>query len=505
MYKVRTTKTGSGSVGVQVVDRYCHKTRIVKHVGSARDKYELERLIQIGKNLSEKLSPDRPLFPEMYGGDKDEIVDINKIKVLPGHKHGFAYEFLSYFYHKVGFDILRLNTFKHLVIARIIKPSSKIESLNVLKKRFDIRHGHSNLYRELKNINKKKSAIESIAADFAKKNFSFDFSLVFYDVTTMYFETSNEDKEGFRKQGYSKDGKHQQPQILVGLVVTKEGFPISVETFNGNTFEGHTILPVILNIKKKYGIKKLTVVADAGMLSFNNMSLLEQNGVGYVVGARMGSMKECEIKDISEKIGKREGFILETATQYGRLIVDYSRKRAIKDMSDRKKQIEKAKRYIGVEHVTKRMRFLIPDIKARYKINLELIEKDILLDGLKGYYTNTEDVATLLIERYKDLWHVEKSFRIAKSDLLARPMFHHKKENINAHTMIVFAGLCMSKLIEIDTRMTVKKVAEDIMDVIDVTFENPLTGNKFVKRTETTENPLRVYVDKYNKLSNLEY
>jgi transposase len=501
MLTVRTTKTGSGKVAVQVVDRFNHETKIVRHIGSTSDKTKLLDFLKIAKNLVFKLSSNYSLFPELFEEEKGQLVNINNLKIFPNHKHMFAYEFLSYFYQLLGFSDLELSILKHLVFARIIKPSSKIESLRFLKKNFGIRYGHSSLYSELLKINNKKDKIEEIAINYAQKHLSFDFTLVFFDVTTLYFETFKEDEDNFRKPGFSKDGKHQQPQILVGLVVTKEGYPISIETFEGNTFEGQTMLPVILNLKKKYSIENLTIVADAGMLSFHNMEVLQNNNLQYVVGARMSGIKEGVIKNISEKINRQENYIVEAQTKYGRLLVDYSKKRASKDKSDREKQIKKAEfQIIKGNPILKRIRFLKEKTKTKYELNQHLIDKDIVLDGLKGYYTNTNEIDTrLLINRYKDLWHVEKAFRIAKSDLLARPMFHHKKENVKAHILIVFVSLAIAKIIELETKLSIKKVVEQIWDILDITFEDTLTKFKFTKRTQTTENPLASYVDKYHK------
>ncbi len=507
MFKVRKTKTGSGNVAVQIVNRFGHQTKIIKHVGSAKSKSELDKLLVLARNLAFKMSSNETLFPEMYEEEKGQLVSMSHLEVMPNYKHMFAYEFLSYFYKLGGFEGLELSILKHLVFARIIKPTSKIESLRFLKGNFGIRYGHSSLYSELLKINEGKDLIEKIAVNYAKKHLSFDFSLVFFDVTTLYFETFKEDKDNFRKAGFSKDGKHQQPQVLVGLVVTKEGFPISIESFEGNTFEGHTMLPVILNLKKKYQIENLTIVADAGMLSFNNMEVLQKHGLQYVVGARMGGIKEGLIKDISEEINKQENYIVEAKTKYGRLLVDFSKKRASKDKSDREKQIKKAEfQIINGNPILKRIRFLKEDVKTKYKLNQQLIDKDVILDGLKGYYTNTKEKdSRLLINRYKDLWHVEKSFRIAKSDLLARPMYHHKKENVKAHILIVFVSLAIVKIIEFETKLSIKKVVEEIWKIIDITLKDTLTNYKFTKRMETTENQLASYVDKYHKNLKTEY
>ena len=154
----------------------------------------------------------------------------------------------------------------------------------------------------------------------AKSGFNHD--LLFYDVTTLYFETFEEDE--LRKNGFSKDNKSQQPQILIALMVSKEGFPIAYEVFPGNTFEGHTFMPVIKDFIRKNEVKNFTVVADAAMISTENVNQLEANNINYIVGARLGNISADLLKIIDEKICREDGKNIRIKTENGDLICSFS-------------------------------------------------------------------------------------------------------------------------------------------------------------------------------------
>jgi transposase len=346
------------------------------------------------------------------------------------------------------------------------------------------------LYKGLLRFNKLKEKAEKITFEYAKKYLSFDFSLVFFDITTLYFETFKEDEEKFMRPGFSKDGKPAQPQILVSLVVTKEGYPIAMDVFSGNTFEGHTIIPVIERFKNTHKVEDLTVVADAGMLSFDNIQKLVSKNIKYIVGARVSNLPLKLIKDLSLVLNKTEGIYFQVETDKGLLICDYSIKRANKNKSDRKKQIQKALNQINSNYKqNKRLRFVKETSKTTSILNQELIEKDELLEGIKGYYTNLRtQTPALIISRYKDLWHVEKAFRIAKSDLLARPIYHFKKESIKAHILIVFLSLCLSKAIELKNNKSIKTVKDMILSVPDITLKDNITNQTYTKKLKNNYN-----------------
>lgn len=513
--QVRTTKTASGSTAVQVVDRFNQRTKIIKHIGSAKDAFSLENLMKLGRQYIRENNNTTPLFPELVSEiEQKHLVSIDHL-VFTNTYHAFAYEFFSFFYTRNGFDVIENPVLKDLAIMRLVEPASKQASLALLKEYFGHTYGHTTLYKSLRLIRQQKDAIEQAAISYAKHNLAFDFSLVFYDVTTLYFETFKQDADvvdekgtvvtkGLRAPGFSKDNKPLQPQIMIGLVVNGDGYPISIEMFSGRTFEGHTMLPMICNLQEKYNIKTLTVVADAGMLNSDNIQGIKEVGLNYVVGARLGNVTAKTLKEVSMNLNKTEGVYFTTETKQGTLICDYSKKRAVKDRSDRKKQLKRAQTQIDNPKKTKRKaRFVTEETKAKLILNQALIEKDELKEGIKGYYTNLTLDKNItpqdIVARYKDLWNVEKSFRIAKSDLEARPIFHHKQESIKAHILIVFVSLCLAKSIELLSHLSIKKVTKTVWPVLDIEFKDTLTNKTFIKRMDITENSMAQFVDNFTR------
>ena len=251
------------------------------------------------------------------------------------------YELISKLIIKIGFDKTKQGLLLDLVILRMMEPASKLRSIELLSEYFGIKHRTQNYYESALQWLTLKTKAEAIALGFAKKHYAFNFDLLLYDVTTLYFETFEQDE--LRKNGFSKDSKSQQPQILVALMVTKEGFPISYEVFAGNTFEGHTIIPVIKNFITKNNVKEFTVVADAAMISAENTKALNENAINYIVGARLGNLSTKLIAEIDTNIERQDGKSIRIKTDNGYLICSYSSLRYRKDKYEMEKQIEKAK------------------------------------------------------------------------------------------------------------------------------------------------------------------
>lgn len=509
MLTVRTTKIASGNIAVQVVYRHNHKTKIIKHIGTATSQEEKESLIKIANQYIGSNTTMPPLLPEVFTKQTngDFLVSLHHLK-LGANYHTFAYEVLSYFYALNGFENVKNNLLRDLAFMRLIEPCSKLRSVDLLKEYFGVTYPVNTVYEGLREIRKVKEETEKAAVAFAKKHLSFDFSLVFYDVTTLYFETFTEDEDitdtkgnktvGFRKNGFGKERKPGQPIIVIGLLVNKDGYPLAIEMFSGKTFEGHTMLPVIKKLQERYKIKTLTIVADAAMLSLDNTKAIADAHFFYIVGARMGSMPIKLLKKVAKRLNKTENKYIRVRTDWGILVCDYSDKRAVKDRSDRKKQLAKAAYQIEYpDKVKRRTRFVMEETKATLQLNQELIDQDILREGIKGYYTNLQKVPSRLITaRYHDLWHVEKSFRIAKSDLEARPIFHHKKESIEAHIGIVFVSLCLAKAIELQTGYSIKRVRDSIWKILDVELIDTLTEKTFMKRMERKGNEIAEFLEK---------
>ncbi len=467
--RIRKVKTHSGSTAIQVGFYAEKRFHLEKHIGSSKDSSKILELLEMANEYVRSHSPQQEFN---FNPQSEEILFKRGLAVTKSCLEA-AYTYLDEVYAKLGLVTLENDLLKHFVMIRVLEPASKTRSIVLLKKYFDVTYKKTSVFRDLAKLVDLKEEIQRLAIAYARKNLHFDFSLVFYDVTTLYFETHTEDD--FRRNGFSKDYKIGQPQILVGLVVNEIGFPIYYDIFKGNTFEGKTILPIILGIKENFGIKKFMVVADAGMLSEQNLTQLEAHGIDYVVGARIGTVSLDEIRSIANELQENEKKIVRRGT----ILYEYSARRAKKDKADHDKQIERAKYYLkNPGQVTPRAKFLAQVGKKEFHLNQTLIEKHRLLEGIKGYKTNITDLAEdLLVARYKDLWKIEQSFRIAKSDLEARPIYHRREISIKYHILIVFVALCMARAIENETGQSVKQVMDVLRDKWTLTLTDEISGN----------------------------
>ena len=345
MFHIRTSKTGSGKTAVQILRYEKRKLVIVKHIGSANNRKEVQRLKHNANNWIEETTRQQSLFPQAV---ELPVVQLNQLQYV-GFRYGLLYESLYEVFKRFNFHWLRNKLLLDLVIARIAQPSSKLRSIEFLKEFFGVEHGRRELYRQIPIILKTRNTIESRILEIAKKEFAFNFSVVFYDVTTLYFESFQEDE--LRRSGFSKDNKFTQPQILLGLLVSGEGFPVGYQIFEGKKFEGHTLIPIILRFKRKHKIERLTVVADAAMISIENIKALTKVHLNYIVGARAANLPMKTIEEVSRRISGHDGATIRMQTNYGDLICEFSQKRHTKDKREMEKQITKAEKLEKVKDV----------------------------------------------------------------------------------------------------------------------------------------------------------
>lgn len=479
MYYIRVVKTSSGANAVQVVF-YKNRRRIIfKHIGSAKNSQELDSLKLIAQDVVNTACMQMTLFEQPKF---DNILYLDKSEFL-GVYYSFLYDLLKRLIHFIGFDKIKKHLLLDLAVMRIVEPASKLRSIELLETYFGIQHRRQEYYESAPKWLDLKTKIETIAVSFAKQHYSFNFDLLFYDVTTLYFETFEEDE--LRKNGFSKDNKSQQPQILIGLLVTKDGFPIAYEIFAGNVFEGHTIIPVINNFIKKHDVKEFTVVADAAMISSINILELQRNNINYIVGARLGNASNEIIEQIDKTIIREDGKNIRIKTSNGYLICSFSSVRYRKDKHEMEKQIEKAKAVIQNPSKNKKLKFTKTS-GEQIKLNETLIEKTNKLLGIKGYYTNIEEHIInnqLVVNRYHELYRIEQAFRISKHDLQTRPIFHFKEEPIQLHVLICFMSLVITKHIELKTGDSIRKFITESKKIQDARMLNKITNKEIRIRT----------------------
>ena len=373
---------------------------------------------------------------------------------------------------------------------RIIEPCSKRRSIELLQQHFGVTYT-KHLYARFPGILEERTVIESAAVETAKR-LGNGFALLLYDVTTLYFETHKPDDE-LQARGFSKDDKSKQPQIMIGLLVTAQGFPLIQEVFKGNTFEGHTMLEVVKAFQARYHTEKPVIVADAAMLSEANRAQLETEGYPYIVGARLANAKPSFINSLCSKLPREDGAVIRLP--YSDLsfwiVCAYSEKRYKKEKAELDKHIEKAKTLIARREPGKRAKFVKKSNQPEqpYLFDEALRQKTESLLGIKGYCTNIPEERLSnkeIIVYYHELWHVEQAFRISKTDLKARPIFHYSHDAIRAHALICFIGLMIGKFIEIKTGLSIRAVRDMLWQVHDIQLQDPIGERQRIIRTALT-------------------
>jgi transposase len=340
------------------------------------------------------------------------------------------------------------------VITRLIAPGSKLKTVDYLKRYKGISIDISKVYRFMDTLHRSlKRQVEQIAFDYTKSVLAGKISVVFYDMTTLYFESSDEDD--LRITGFSKDGKAQNPQILLGLLVASNGYPIGYEIFEGNKYEGHTLIPVLEHFQQRFNLSRPIVIADAGLLSTPNIKYLRSKQYEFILGARLKNESD-EIKDqiLSQPLADGEFTVIKIADDL-RLVVSYSEKRAKNDLKNRERGLKRLERSLNKGKLTKSHinnrgynKYLRLEGDISITIDYDKFNSDNKWDGLKGYLTNTKLSAKDIIENYNQLWQIEKAFRISKTDLKIRPIYHRIRSRIEAHICIAFVAYIIYKEVE---------------------------------------------------------
>jgi len=478
---LRKKKNKSGSTSVQIISKDRGKYKVVKTIGSSDNEQEIQKLVLLGKQEIERLTTQ----PELFISESDSIVDQVFESLGNASIRTVGPEIIfGKIYDSIGFNAIKEELFRHLVIARLAFPLSKLKTIDYLYRFQGVLLDQDVVYRFLDKLNSNlKAHVEQIAFAHTLKVLEGKISIVFYDMTTLYFEASDEDD--LRKAGFSKDGKHQNPQIFLGLLVGLGGYAIGYDIFEGNIYEGHTLIPFIEKITAKFNLEKPIVVADSGLLSKNNIIALEEKNYEYIIGARLKSESEKIKQQILDRV-LLEGDILRIKRSVNtRLIVTYANNRAAKDENNRRRGLQRLEKQIKSGKLTKSSindkgynKYLKLEGEISIKIDYEKFNQDNAWDGLKGYITNTKISDKLVIENYKNLWHIEKAFRMSKTDLRIRPIYHRLRHRIEAHICIAFTAYSIYKEIERilykeKSSLSIKKAAELTQNMYQITYTLP--------------------------------
>lgn len=489
---LRKLKSTNGKTYVQVVDKSSGRYKVVKSFGGSQYPDKLLKLERQAKSWIKQVSG----LTEFDFSAKDEIIEqflgsINKMRRV-----GFEY-LLGRIFHEIGFSRIKDEYFKQLVIGRIAYPKSKLKTTEYLLRYHHIDWSEDQVYRYLDKLyTSQKEIVQKISYEHTLKVLRDKVSVVFYDVTTLYFEIDQEDD--LRKTGFSKEGKHQNPQIVLGLLVSKNGYPLAYEIFEGNKFEGHTMLPVVDAFRQKYNLQQLIIVADSGLLSSANIDELQQKGYEFIIGARIKAEKDCmKRKIMALKLSNGQSTVINKGVM--KLIITYSDDRAKKDRYNREKGLRRLEKQIKSGKLTKSNinnrgynKFLKLEGQINIAIDNEKLETDRKWDGLKGYISNAKMNKDEIIENYKHLWQIEKAFRVAKSDLKIRPIYHRLQKRIEAHICISFTAYKVYK--ELERQLKEKKagispnraieIAENIFEIEAIM---PISGKKVRKTLLLTQ------------------
>lgn len=501
---VRKKANKSGVISIQIIEKRPGKSTLHKTVGSSSDLKQVAALFEKGQRLIEEIKGQTRLHFDK--NNEEQLVDLffNGIRELSLVGPELL---LGKLFDEIGFNAIKDELFRHLVLTRLCYPVSKLKTVDYLFKYKGLSIDVESVYRYLDKLNnKQKHQVQQISYEHTLQVLNNKMSLVFYDVTTLYFEIEQEDE--LRKTGFSKEGKHQQPQILLGLLVSTDGYPLAYEIFEGNAFEGHTMLPVIEAFKTRYKLKDLVVIADAGLMSNDNIAELQSKNYQYIIGARIKNETHAIQKQILSTALKNGESIDIVKDENSRIIISYSDARAKKDAANRKRGLEKleknlAKGKLTKQHINNRgyNKYLKLEGDITISIDTQKYKADAKWDGLKGYCTNTKLAKDEIIENYSHLWQIEKAFRISKTDLRIRPIYHRIKRRIEAHICIAFCAYKVYKELERqlkikNARITPEKAIDIAKTIYRITIQtnlsNTLHSRLYIDKEEQS-NLLRLF------------
>ncbi len=484
---INRSKNKSGTISVRVLEKRGRNNVLVKSFGSSHDPKEIERLVEQARIFIQQQAsafynlfnpPPQPNIDEFVANMSNKQISVIGPEVI----FGKLFDYVGY--GEIG------GLFRPLVLSRLVAPGSKLKTVDYLWRYNGVSHDVSKVYRYLDKLCCRdasradiKDRIEQITFAHSATTMGGCIDVVFYDISTLYFEASDEDD--LRRTGYSKDGKFDCPQVLLGLLVTREGLPISYEIFEGNLSEKRTFIPLLKRAQKKFGFGKPIVIADSGLLSRDNIATLVSEGYEYILGAKMKN-ETASVKQRILELKLKDGEVKSIKTDDGlRIVVSFTEQRRKRDEFNRQKGLKRLQEKVASgkvrkSHINNRgyNKYLRIAGEASISIDLEAFENDSIWDGLKGYVTNTSLSDKDVIANYHNLWFIERAFRMNKTDLRIRPMYHRLKNRIEGHICICFCAYVLQLEIErilknANSRITIERARELVKTMYALNYTKP--------------------------------
>jgi len=500
--------------------------KVIRHIGTAHNDIELAKLKEFAEVVKEQ--EIEKLHPRIFSAEEldklkiknNDPINVN-LKQLKEEQRIITgiHQIYGELYDEVGFNKVfskqrvSKKVIKDLVLARLASPKSKKGTLEYLSQDFGINYKLEQIYRALDRIDDKAiDKIQTQSLSYTQSLFKEKINLIFYDCTTLYFESFTQDD--LKSFGYSKDHKFNQSQVLMALAVTKEGLPVGYELFAGNFYEGHTLRTVVGKLKEKLNIQRMILVADSGLFNKTNIDYLIENDIEFIVGARLKNLSnqwQDKILDGKNylKATKKEDNLRIYDFEYSeklRLVVSYSEKRAEKDKKDREQAINKLKKRLKSNKNAKSLisnygyqKFIKIEGESNVSVNEEKIMEAAQWDGLHGVLTNVKDLkAEKILEQYHGLWQVEESFRIHKHNLLIRPIFHWTARRIKSHIALVYMSFSLIRFLQYklnskSIKLSPEKVRNELCHAQESLLKHTITNDRYIIPSKPTENLKMIY------------
>ena len=536
---VRVKTRSNGKRSIQIVESYrrgdkVHQ-KIIRHVGQAMSDKEEATLKQLAHSIIVEMKNNRqPVLPifspeDIYNPERrkkkstEDKVFISKLREDQRLIVGLG-EVFGKLYSDLGFDSIIKKTrkdkqwnsiLKTCVISRLANPSSKRETASFLEQDYGIKVPLEKIYRMMDHLDGFEDEIKHKVSSSSIDLLGQHVNIVFFDVTTLYFESIKSDD--LREFGFSKDCKFKEVQVVLALITTEHGLPIGYELFPGNTFEGHTLIETVSKVRSKFNALDITLVADRGLLSEQNLSALEKQGIQYIIGAKLRKMDKKTQESILEAhaykascVANELHWLKEVDHKGRRLVVSYSKKRAAKDAKDRQRFIDRLMKRAKDGKI--KIKDLIPNYGTKKylqvdggkaTINEQKMVKDALWDGIHGIISNVKNKPHCeLVEKYRGLWQVEEAFRVNKHDLKMRPIFHWKPQRIKAHIAICFLAYTLAKQAVYrvnqqaplgENRLSFKQLRNELLHAQSSLLRDIESKKKYLLPSNVTGNQKKIY------------